>query len=503
MRILGRSIRHYLVASCGLAMLLGAQPAATFAAAPAACGCAEEFASLVNKVESDYIGFHLRLPTLDRRRYEASKAAIRRAAAAASDEDCFQALRPYVAQFHDPHLFLSEQPELSAEAKARLAAAAETLPWTEESVRAYLDHNAGHLDPVEGIWYSDTSRFGIVRERQSPRRDFVAVLLSGGGDGWKPGQVKAELTRRADGSFDVRYLYGDRSLHHLEGTIYKGLLLRMAPAMWGKAYPVRAADAGLLDPQNPRNPTIKPLPQGAWVISMPSHDGPYREPLERLIAGHLEPLRAAPLIIVDLRGNEGGSAQTSDPLAPFYRSAKTQRRRAWSGREAVVSSPDQISYFQSLVRNMTPGSAWEKRFLALVARMQREPGKVLATDVWGNPPEPPPPPAPAYARPEHFVLLIDRGTVSAAEAFVLAAWQSDRVTLFGEPSGGSIDYQSVSIVPLACRRHGLRLGYPTIAGSEHLPAGGFNADGIPPDVRIGPAVADPIQFIVDHYAKRK
>ena len=45
------------------------------------------------------------------------------------------------------------------------------------------------------------------------------------------------------------------------------------------------------------------------------------------------------------------------------------------------------------------------------------------------------------------------------------------------------------------------LGYPTMAGSEHLPAGGFNAEGIPPDVRIGPEVTDAIQFIVDYYAK--
>ena len=235
---------------------------------------------------------------------------------------------------------------------------------------------------------------------------------------------------------------------------------------------------------------------------MPSHDGPYHEPLERRITEHLEPLRAAPLLILDLRGNEGGGVHTSDSLAPFYTSAKTQPRRAYSGREAVVSSPDQLAYFQGVARNMAPGSAWEKRFLALVERMQREPGKVLVTDVWGNPPEPPPPPAPAYERPAHFAILIDRGTVSAAEAFVLAAWKSDRVTIFGDNSGGSIDYQSVSIVPLACRQHGLRLGYPTIGGSEHLPAGGFNAEGIPPDVRIGPKVADPIQFIVEYYAKR-
>ncbi len=485
--------------SCVLAALLGALPTAALTAPPA-CGCAEEFDSLVRAVEANYIGFHLGLPTLDRVRYEASKAAIRRAAAAASDEDCFQTLRPYVKQFNDGHLFLSEQFEPSAEEQARLAAAAETLPWTEESVRAYLDRNAGHLDPVEGIWYSDSAKFGIVRERQSPRRDFVAVVLSGGGGAWKPGQVKAELVHRADGSFDVRYFYGDHSLHHLEGTIYKGLLLRMAPAVWGKAYPLRSADAGLLDAKNPRNPTIKPLDNGAWVVSMPSHDGQYREPLERLIAEHLEKLRAAPLIIVDLRGNEGGGAQTSDPLAPFYGSAKTQPRRAYSGKEAVVSSSDQIAYFQRILGSMEPGSAWHKRLQALVERMQREPGKVLVADVWGNPPEPPPPHPPAYPRPEHFAILIDRGTVSAAEAFVLAAWKSDRVTVFGDRSGGSIDYQSVLIVPLACRTHGLLLGYPTLGGSEHLPAGGFNAEGIPPDVRIGPEV-DAIQFIVDHYAK--
>ena len=490
--------------SWGLAALLSALPTVALAAEPPACGCAEEFDSLVQKVEANYIGFHLSLPTLDRARYEASKAATRRAVAAASDENCFQTLRSYIKQFPDGHLFLSEmQPELSAEEQARLAAAAETLPWTEESVRSYLDRNAGQLDPVEGIWYSDSSRFGIVRDRQSPRRDFVAVLLSGGGEAWKPGQVKAELLSRPDGSFDVRYYYGDHSLHHLEGTVHKGLLLRMAPIMWGKAYPVRPADAGLLDAQNPRNPTIKALGNGAWVVSMPSHDGPYYEPLERLVAAHLEQLREARLIIVDLRGNEGGGAQTSAPLAPFYESAQSQPRRAFSGKEVVVSSPDQIDYFQRIAGNMEPGSAWQKRFQALVERMRREPGKVLATDVWANPPEPPPAPAPAHPKPEHFAILIDRGTVSAAEAFVLSAWKSKRVTVFGERSGGSIDYQSVYMVPLDCRTHGVMLGYPTIGGSEHLPAGGFNAEGIPPDVRIGPEVADPIQFIVEHYGAAK
>src|SRR5689334_19092840 len=96
--------------SWGLAALLSALPAMALAESPPVCGCPEVFDSLVQKVEANYVGFHLGLPTLDRARYEASKAAIRRAAAAASGENCFQALLPYVKQFQDGHLFLSEDP---------------------------------------------------------------------------------------------------------------------------------------------------------------------------------------------------------------------------------------------------------------------------------------------------------------------------------------------------------------------------------------------------------
>ena len=38
------------------------------------------------------------------------------------------------------------------------------------------------------------------------------MLLSDGVANWKAGQVKAELQRRKDGFYDVRYFYGDHSL---------------------------------------------------------------------------------------------------------------------------------------------------------------------------------------------------------------------------------------------------------------------------------------------------
>ncbi|NOT35249.1 MAG: hypothetical protein HOP12_13985 [Candidatus Eisenbacteria bacterium] len=120
---------------------------------------------------------------------------------------------------------------------------------------------------------------------------------------------------------------------------------------------------------------------------------------------------------------------------------------------------------------MPKGSAHQKRVDELVERMEREPGQVIATDVSGGGDDSKYKPSIVYPEMKHFAMLMDHGTESAAEAFVMSAWPYDRVTLFGENSGGTIDYQSVAMVPLACTRQGLYLGYPTLGSSEFLPRG--------------------------------
>ena len=93
--------------------------------------------------------------------------------------------------------------------------------------------------------------------------------------------------------------------------------------------------------------------------------------------------------------------------------------------------------------------------------------------------------------PHNVAILIDGAVVSAGETFVLNAMKNQKVTLFGENTGGVIDYQSVTIVNLlSCPSLGLYLGYPTSAASSRLPVGGINSTGIPPDVRIASQVRD-------------
>lgn len=102
-------------------------------------------------------------------------------------------------------------------------------------------------------------------------------------------------------------------------------------------------------------------------------------------------------------------------------------------------------------------------------------------------------------RPRNVAILVDAMTVSAAEAFVLSAMRYTKVTVFGQPTGSSIDYQTVGTVRFGPAGAGLHLGYPLIVGSDRLPEGGVRPTGIVPDVLIDAAHPDPVRFIIEHY----
>jgi C-terminal processing protease CtpA/Prc len=151
----------------------------------------------------------------------------------------------------------------------------------------------------------------------------------------------------------------------------------------------------------------------------------------------------------------------------------------------VLSSPD----------NRRDFAGWgQSSFVqSLLARIDANPGGIVPLTT-----ESPPSirPASVARGPARVAILMDRNVVSAGETFVLEAMRSPKVTLYGDNTGGVIDYANVSILSLACADRGLGLGYPLMASSRELPRGAVNNVGIPPDVRIRRDVSDPIQWVV-------
>jgi hypothetical protein len=278
-------------------------------------------------------------------------------------------------------------------------------------------------------------------------------------------------------------------------VIHKRVLLRLSPGLWGKEYPVAPADSGLLDPVDAHRPTLL-VRDGTVIVSIPSHDGPNKPILDSLVTRHDLDLRHADRLIVDLRGNEGGGSGMSESLMPYIASEQQRPPLVTEGEAVMLSSEDQIAYAR---RAFGPETS---RFVSsLLARMQAHPGEFVQLS---NPDEAQAPLAPVttISGPGRVGVLIDRGTVSASEVLVLEALRSERVTVFGEPTAGALDYQSTSIVAFSPGERRWFLGYPTITRNLRLPAGGMRGRGIAPTVRVDLSrVDDPIAY-VEHELKK-
>jgi hypothetical protein len=452
--------------------------------------CGVTLGLLERKMHLDYAGYTLELRGDRLTEFAAMKRAMQDRADRAHGDDCYFVLRDFVAWFNDPHLFVFENTRLDTAETTRRAASVERRGVTEASAREYLARRGGQLDPIEGIWYDRGMRVAVVPDSAGGPGRFVAVLLTSDTSIWSPGSVRARFTRRADGSYDGLVAEPDYFVGHRHAEIYRHVLLRMSPGIWGKEFPVPDADRGTLDPVDPHRPVVY-RKNGTLVFAIPSHGG-FKPTLDSLVNEHRVELAHADRMIIDLRGNEGGGSFMTHSLEAFVSLERQLPNPFPTNHPLMLSSDDQIAYARRAF-----GADTTAFVRGLLDRLRASPGELVPlNDPSDTSSAPNDRTAPVTTGPRRVGVLIDRGTVSASEVLVLTALRSPRVTVFGEPTAGALDYQSTSIVSLSPKEKRWYLGYGTITRGPGLPLGGMRGQGIPPQVPIDlHRVVDPVAMV--------
>jgi hypothetical protein len=450
------------VALTGPARALHAQPPST---------CGETADSLVAFVGRNYIA-----PRMDTTA-DGPAAALRRAPTSAAGRrldplPCYLALREWVEEFRDGHLFLLESTRLDSAESARRAASVRRLAVDQVALRRRLAR-PGPRDPVEGIWYDRGLRVAVVPDPVGPRGALVAVVLDADTAGWMPGAVRARFTIRPDGSYDAALAERNHAQRHLVARLHRGVLLRMPPHMWGREAPAPRGE--LLDTLDPRRPTLRSEGR-AVVLAVPSFDPERVGPLPRLLRAWHDRILAADPFVIDLRGNEGGSSLAARPLLAYVQGEPERPAAYPDWQPMVLASADHVAWLRSQPPADGAAPPWATR---LLARMEAAPDEVVPYML----PEELPArwrPGTTHAGPKRVVVVVDGGVMSAGESFVLEALRSPRVVLTGEPTAGVHDYQNTRIVAVGRGEHRFLLGYPTLAGHPRFPDGGINRVGIRP-----------------------
>ncbi|MGF6847441.1 hypothetical protein QFZ51_002676 [Chitinophaga sp. W3I9] len=439
------------------------------------CNCAVTLEKLMKKVEAEYPGFGVK--TKDGSSYEELKQHLTREAKNADSSACEKILKKYTDFFKDPHLWVGSNGSPFSSGSSGLAASLVIdIPDFREKIKLTRD-------TLEGVWSTEGYKIGI---KKGSRNEYTGFIIAAASTQWKAGDIKFRLF--PDGSFE--YLMLDRSKKTGHYHMHKKSILFLDAISMAlvREVPSPSVSAAQLEEKLTELTGFyfKKLSARTSILKLPSFEYRHLQKIEELISQHRMQIEGSENLIIDLRGNPGGTTDAYQQLLPYI-SGKSIRNTGTEFLSTQTYIGNLQTYKKSLDKN-TPTDQIDKQ----IDKLKENLGKFVnfsGTD------------KPAYIEkvelaaksPRQIVILADKGTGSSAEYFLFIAKQSKKVKLLGTPSSGALDYGNAYQVDFGCP--GYEAFIPTYRAMR-LPDYPIDNIGIQPDIYMDSSVEDWVEFAV-------
>ncbi len=478
----------YISAGGSAALAQSAAPLPPVSGSPAATSEAslnlQDFDFVVESIRRNYAGWDNKVTDRTQPALDQLTARLRVAAKDATPQELTAILREWIKFFDDGHVGVSAN---AAAGSPSSPATTPSLGWTEASVRSELAARGAARDPLEGIWQIDGDRYRLgIQPTPGKPGAFAAVVLTTTAEGWSPGEIKAELTRKADGGLDILYRAGDHGEHETAGSLLlDGAVLSLTDwGNWVRELPA-IPNPGLVERAFPSDMMfMKPLSPSTLWLRIPDFGDSRAKPLKDILDANAAALASTPNLVIDLRNNGGGSDFVYGPLTPLLYS-----RPIYSIGAEMRASEDNVALRKVIaeeIRAQAPEDAQQldgqnERMVAALGTYVPGDDQIFYIERLDT----------VLPFPKRVAVLVDNAA-STGEQFLLEARQSRKVTLFGkENSAGVLDFANVVGMPTPSGRYQV---FWATSRSMRLPGDPVDPDGIAPDIRIPADEADPVAY---------
>lgn len=220
----------------------------------------------------------------------------------------------------------------------------------------------------------------------------------------------------------------------------------------------------------PADPTFRILSTGTTLITAPSFETAFKDKLAKLVKDHRAEILRHPNLIIDVRGNGGGSDVVYYPLLPFVQANQVHQ----FGVE-FLATPENARSTDILAKEAAATCPECAASLAAMAkRMQDAPSGTFISAGSDEDFSP----RGVTRNPQRVAILIDRHCGSSCEQFALDARRQFKVKLFGRPTFGSLDYSNLRPTVLPS---GKRQIWRATSRSRRLPELPIDGIGVQPD----------------------
>lgn len=441
------------------------------------CDCSNTLEQLVIKVENEYPGFDAY--TKDTLAYTNYKNHLLELSKTTSESGCYEILKKYIRYFKHGHISILQKENNSVGSITNLV---DTVDIDIEYFNNYIKHTN---DSIEGVWTSGGYKVGVLKKGE----EYLAFIISSENKAWKQKEIKFRFSENKN----AVYFMGDHSKKDDTCQIVENSILFFLEnkVAFVKTIPhAQLSDEKITEELNKLEGfSLEPISKKTILLKISSFDYAYMERIEKLIKDNKSLLDSYENLIIDVRGNGGGTDYSYRPILPYL---YTNPVRHLSGEYLVT---------QTLINSLTNWvkTADKEKYDDIddvkedIKRMEGKIGQFVPyskSENFGYTKR-----DSVYLYPKNIAILMNGRSASSTENFILNAKQSKKVKTFGTPTYGSVDYLSVIEFDINCDKYILYLPTVRMFRAQEYPLDNI---GIQPDIYMDPYIKDWIQYAKDY-----
>lgn len=228
-----------------------------------------------------------------------------------------------------------------------------------------------------------------------------------------------------------------------------------------------------------RDTYLNQLDKNTLYFRVPSFGSDYKKAIDSVLVANKELLSRTPILIIDIRGNGGGSDFSFINIIPYLKTNEinvtgVEYLSTTLNNQRMIDFVTKAEYKDFFTNKQ---KQWAKESFDTLQKhlgefvLLDEPFEDDNTITSGA----------VLTIPKQVGIIIDDGVGSSAEQFLLEAKQSKKVKLFGTSTFGSLDISNMYFVKSPCSEY--ELGY-SLSKSKRLPQYVLDESGIQPDFFI-------------------
>lgn len=260
---------------------------------------------LITKVEKEYPGFETK--TKDIAAYNGFKNNLLNSSLTVEKDSCLNILKAYLSYFKDGHLVIYKTGNSNND----------VTNYSGKSINIDVANFAEYVekskDSLEGIWTTNNYKVGLIRNKGR----YEAFIISSSNESWKKNEIKFTL----DGNGKAVYYMGNHSQIEEKYAILKNCILYFenANAAFVREIPkpLIASNAISAELDLLEGFYIKELNSKTLLLKISSFDPVYTKRITKLIDDNKKLLNNHKNLIIDLRGNGGGTDFSFRPILPY------------------------------------------------------------------------------------------------------------------------------------------------------------------------------------------